>query len=205
MDLPGYSEYVEIKPYVNRVYPTPVRSTMASSHMQQRSSGAARRARCRVTAGLVVNSKTSGDGCFQFSGHRHPRLWWIFVQLTLHRGGSRGCRCTVGDNRHATKYSNPPEPCVPIRTRITAADSTLNSAALALICEQDIYDIADSVRSGLWLLHDAAASKAAGGWRARSQQASDTLLYVHARLNMPLVVRSREHRHSIVKECMHGT
>ena len=74
LDLPGYNKYVEIKLYVNRVYPTPVHSTMSSSAWQQRSSGAALRARPEVFACLTEKSETSGGGCFKFIGHFCPRL-----------------------------------------------------------------------------------------------------------------------------------
>ena len=60
------------------VYPTSVRLAMSSSRMEQRSSGAAVGARCSDGDGVPEKIKKSGDGCFQFSGHLHPRLWWIF-------------------------------------------------------------------------------------------------------------------------------
>ena len=138
LDLPGYNKYVEIKLYVNRVYPVPVRLTMSSGARQQRSSGAALGARSEVFTGLPEKSETSGDGCFQFVGHFRPRLRWTFSHLTLSRDGASDLRCTVGENRCATKFSNPLKPRVPIRTRITAAKSTATSAARALICPQDI-------------------------------------------------------------------
>ena len=150
------------------MYPTSVRLAMSSSHMQQRgSSGAALGARLRVAACLEAKVETSGDDRFQFSGHLHPRLWWIFLQLTLHRGGSRGCRCTVGDNRCATKLSNPSEPRVPIRTHITAAKSTRSLSARAVICAQDNLRRFGSHSECMRLLHAAAEREAAGGAHAR--------------------------------------
>ena len=138
LDLPGYNKYVEIKLYVKRVYPTPVHSTMSSSAWQQRSSGAALRARPEMFACLPKKSETSGGGCFQFIGHFCPRLGWTFLQLIFNVDGSHGLRCTVGDNRYATKPSNPSKPCVPIRTRITTAKSTRTLSARAAICAQNI-------------------------------------------------------------------
>ena len=78
LDLPGYNKYVEIKLYENRVYPTPVHSTMSSSAWQQRSSGAALRARPEVFACLPEKSETSGGGCFEFIGHFCPDLGGLF-------------------------------------------------------------------------------------------------------------------------------
>ena len=128
---------------------------------QQRSSGAALGTRLRVAAGLAAKIEAAGDGCFQLFGCLYPRRRWIFLHVTTRRDGFPGLRCRIAESRHATEFSNPPNPRVPTRTCITAAKSTLILSAHALFCAQDTLCHLESVRRPIWLLHATAVSNAA--------------------------------------------
>ena len=121
-------------------------SDVLSERRQQRSSGAALGTRLRISAGLVAKIEAAGDGCFQSFGRLYPRRRWIFLHVTTRRDGFPGLRCRIGESRHATKFSNPPNPRVPIRACITAAKSTLILSARALLCAQDTLCRLKSVR-----------------------------------------------------------
>ena len=172
---------------------------------QQRSSGAALGTRSRVAAGLAAKIEAAGDGCFQIFQRAYPRLCWIFLHVTPRRDGSPGFRCRIGDSRYAIKLSNPPSPRVPIRTYITGAKSTRTSSARALFCAQDTLCRLESIRRPSWPLYAATVPKVAGRAHARGLEVWWAFVRERAHLSMSLVVRSREHRHSIGKECMHGT
>ena len=130
-------------------------SDVHSEHRQQRSSGAALGTRLRIAAGLAAKFEAAGDGCFQLFGRLYPR-----------RDGFPGLRCRIAESRHATKFSNPPNPRVPTRTCITAAKSTLILSAHALFCAQDTLCRLESVRRPSWPLNAASVSKVAGGAHA---------------------------------------
>ena len=113
---------------------------------QQRSSGAALGTRLRFAAGLAAKIEAAGDGCFQLFRRLHSRRRWVFLHVTSRRDDSPGLRWRIEENRHATKFLNPPDPRAPIRTLITGAKSPLTSSARALFCAQDTQCRLESVR-----------------------------------------------------------
>ena len=141
-------------------------SDVLSERRQQRSSGAALGTRLRVAAGLAAKMEAAGDGCFQLFRRLYPRRWWVFLHVTSRRDGSPGLRCTIEENRHATKFLNPPNPLVSVRTLITGAKSSLKSSARAVFCAQDTLCRLESVRRPGWPLNAASVSKVAGGAHA---------------------------------------